>query len=597
MIPQRLALLRQAMKAHGIDVYYIPTSDDHNSEYTADTYAVRKFFSGFTGSAGTLVVTMDHADLWTDGRYFVQAEDQLKDSTITLRKMGQEGVPTVIEYLKSVLKDGDTIGFDGNVVSTSFFNALKNELKAVHVKYETRYDLSKDIWSDRPGLPNEKYWVLHERYSGVSAKEKLVEIRNKMKETQCDVLLLTALEDVAYTTNLRGHDVACTPVFYGYMLIGQTSATLYCDLTKVDTNVSCYLSENGIIAVDETKLSDDIAKLKKVTLWCDLSSTNVALSTRFDKTISIHDGFTPVTLMRAIKNPTEIKNLRKAHVIDGVAVTRFMYWLKTTIKKQTFTEYEAQEKLEAFRKMGNGFIEPSFTTICAYGANAAMMHYSAPKEGSAMVEPKDFLLVDSGGQYLFGTTDITRTFVMGKTDKEHKKWFTVALKSYLDLMKANFLYGCTGLSLDILARNPVWQYDVDYQCGTGHGVGYVLGVHEGPQAFRWRVSAGRHEDTIFEQGMTITNEPGVYIPHVMGIRHENQMIVMKGNKNEYGQFMHLENLTMCPIDLDGVDVKLLSEEEVNTLNKYHAQVYRALNRYFKGRELAWLKKATRAIHK
>ena len=596
-VNERISALQAKMKQKGIDIYYIPTSDDHNSEYTADKYMVRKFMSGFTGSAGTLIVTEDQAHLWTDGRYFVQAENQLKDSCITLEKMGQEGVPTVMEFIDRHVNDKSVIGFDGNVVMSDFANQLKEKYKDHHIKLVYDTDLCDDLFTTRPELPSDNYWLLAERYTGESAASKVNKIRLAMRDKKVDVALLTQLEDVAYTTNLRGNEVSDTPVFYAYMLVTLDKATLYCDINKVSVSVLPYLNENGISIASQDNLVKDLASFKKLTIWADLSTTNVNLYESIRKDCSIVNESSAVVMMRAIKNPIETKNLRKAHILDGVAVTKFMYWLKQNVGKMDLDEYSAQEKLLEFRKEGSGFIEPSFTTICAYGANAAMMHYSAPQVGSTPIEKKDFLLVDSGGQYVYGTTDVTRTFVMGKTDKEHKKWYTIALRSYLELMNVKFLYGCSGLSLDCVARNPMWQYDMDYQCGTGHGVGYCLGVHEGPQGFRWRISPLRKEDAILEEGMVLTDEPGVYLPGVMGIRHENQVIVAKGKKNEYGQFMHLENLTMVPIDLDGVDTKYLTEDDINILNNYHALVYRNLNRYFKGKELAWLKKATRKISK
>ena len=596
-VNERISALQAKMKQKGIDIYYIPTSDDHNSEYTADKYMVRKFMSGFTGSAGTLIVTEDQAHLWTDGRYFVQAENQLKDSCITLEKMGQEGVPTVMEFIDRHVNDKSVIGFDGNVVMSDFANQLKEKYKDRHIKLVYDTDLCDDLFTTRPELPSDNYWLLAERYTGESAASKVNKIRLAMRDKKVDVALLTQLEDVAYTTNLRGNEVSDTPVFYAYMLVTLDKATLYCDINKVSVSVLPYLNENGISIASQDNLVKDLASFKKLTIWADLSTTNVNLYESIRKDCSIVNESSAVVMMRAIKNPIETKNLRKAHILDGVAVTKFMYWLKQNVGKMDLDEYSAQEKLLEFRKEGSGFIEPSFTTICAYGANAAMMHYSAPQVGSTPIEKKDFLLVDSGGQYVYGTTDVTRTFVMGKTDKEHKKWYTIALRSYLELMNVKFLYGCSGLSLDCVARNPMWQYDMDYQCGTGHGVGYCLGVHEGPQGFRWRISPLRKEDAILEEGMVLTDEPGVYLPGVMGIRHENQVIVAKGKKNEYGQFMHLENLTMVPIDLDGVDTKYLTEDDINILNNYHALVYRNLNRYFKGKELAWLKKATRKISK
>ena len=596
-VNERISALQAKMKQKGIDIYYIPTSDDHNSEYTADKYMVRKFMSGFTGSAGTLIVTEDQAHLWTDGRYFVQAENQLKDSCITLEKMGQEGVPTVMEFIDRHVNDKSVIGFDGKVVMSDFANQLKEKFKERHIKLVYDTDLCDDLFTTRPELPSDNYWLLAERYTGESAASKVNKIRLAMRDKKVDVALLTQLEDVAYTTNLRGNEVSDTPVFYAYMLVTLDKATLYCDINKVSVSVLPYLNENGISIASQDNLVKDLASFKKLTIWADLSTTNVNLYESIRKDCSIVNESSAVVMMRAIKNPIETKNLRKAHILDGVAVTKFMYWLKQNVGKMDLDEYSAQEKLLEFRKEGSGFIEPSFTTICAYGANAAMMHYSAPQVGSTPIEEKDFLLVDSGGQYVYGTTDVTRTFVMGKTDKEHKKWYTIALRSYLELMNVKFLYGCSGLSLDCVARNPIWQYDMDYQCGTGHGVGYCLGVHEGPQGFRWRISPLRKEDAILEEGMVLTDEPGVYLPGVMGIRHENQVIVAKGKKNEYGQFMHLENLTMVPIDLDGVDTKYLTEDDINILNNYHALVYRNLNRYFKGKELAWLKKATRKISK
>lgn len=587
--------LQQLMKENKIDLYYVPTGDDHQSEYAAEKYNVRKFLSGFTGSAGTLIVSADSAALWTDGRYFVQAEKQLKGSGIKLMKMGQPKVPTVLEYIGANLKEKQTIGFDGKVVPVSFKEDIEKQCKNIKFKYDK--DLVESIWTDRPGLNQDKLWLLADKYSGKNSVTKLSEIREKMKENQVDSLVLIALEDVAWTSNLRGNDVECTPVFYSYMLIDKKHAYLYTDLNKISSKLQATLLNQGIEVFTEEKIYEDVSKLENQTVWMDLAQCSVYLQDKLPESALVYNHTSPVALMRACKNPVEVKNIAKAHVIDGVAVTRFMYWLKHNIKKLDIDEYQTQCKLEEFRKLGDTYFEPSFTTICAYGPNAAMMHYSAPEKGSAKLEAKDFLLVDSGGQYLYGTTDITRTFVLGPTDNEHKKWFTYALKSYLNLMSTCWLYGCTGLSLDLAARNPLWRLNMDYQCGTGHGVGMVLGVHEGPQAFKYKLSPGRHEDTVLEDGMTLTDEPGVYIPNKLGIRHENQVHVVKGVNNEYGQFMHLENYTMVPIDKDGIDVKYLTFEEVDTLNKYHAQVYKKISKYLPSKEAAWLKKACAPIVK
>ena len=596
MIPERLTALREEMKRRSIDIYVVPTADFHESEYVGEHFKARKFITGFTGSAGTAVITLKEAGLWTDGRYFVQAEKQLEGSTVTLYRMAEEGVPAVEEFVKDKLPQGGCIGFDGRTVNGAWgekFAAIAEEKGGSLSVGEDLIDL---IWTDRPELSRAPLFILEEKYSGKSTAEKINDVRAKMAEEGADVHILTSLCDIAWLLNIRGGDIQSVPVVLSYLVLTRDQCIWFLQEEVVDDAIRAYLNENHI----ETRPYDDIYTYvpdipESAVVLMNKSGVNYRICNELNKNIQVINKPNPTELMKAVKNPVEVDNTRLAHVKDGVAVTKFMYWLKTNIGKIPMTEISASDYLEARRREQENFIDLSFTTISAYGANAAMMHYSATPESNTGLKPEGFLLVDSGGHYYEGTTDITRTFVLGPISDELKQHFTAVCRSNMKLANATFLYGACGLNLDILARGPLWDMGIDYKCGTGHGVGYILNVHEGPNGFRWKIVPERHDSGVLEEGMITTDEPGVYLEGKYGIRTENELVCRKAEKNEYGQFMEFENITYAPIDLDGIDPEQMSPREKQMLNDYHKKVYEVLSPYMTEEENEWLKKYTRAI--
>ena len=499
MIKERLAKLRELMKREGYTAYVIPTNDFHLSEYTGDYFKERKFMSGFTGSAGTLVVTEDEAGLWTDGRYYIQAERQLEGSTITLFKQGMKDVPLPEEYLAKKMGEGDVVGFDGRVIPAKWGMDLETCLEKKGAKLCGTKNLIDEIWTDRPAMPKDKLFILEEKYAGETMAQKVLRVREKMAEAGVGVHILTSLDDIAWLYNLRGSDIANTPVFMAYTMISSESVLLFIDSDKLTAETRNYLKENHVEVMPYNAIYEWLTWVDKdETVLLDLNKVNYAIVKGL--LAKIENQPNPTTLFKAVKNDTEIKNLFTAHIKDGVAVTKFMYWLKTNIGKTEITEISASDYLENCRR-AQGCIDLSFPTISAYNANAAMMHYSATPESNAVLKPEGLLLVDSGGQYYEGTTDITRTMALGSVSDEWKTHYTAVLRGMLNLQNARFLYGCTGLNLDILARGPMWDMDIDYQCGTGHGVGYLLSVHEGPNGFRWRVVPERNDSAVLEAGM------------------------------------------------------------------------------------------------
>ena len=596
MIPERLTALREEMKRRSIDIYVVPTADFHESEYVGEHFKARKFITGFTGSAGTAVITLKEAGLWTDGRYFVQAEKQLEGSTVTLYRMAEEGVPAVEEFVKDKLPQGGCIGFDGRTVNGAWgekFVAIAEEKKGSLFVGE---DLINLIWTDRPELSKAPLFILEEKYSGKSTAEKIKDVRAKMAEEGADVHILTSLCDIAWLLNIRGGDIQSVPVVLSYLVLTRDQCIWFLQEEVVDEKIAAYLKENHITTRPYDAIYDYVKEIPAdACVLMNGNTVNYRITSSLKKEIRIVDQPNPTEIMKAVKNPVEVENIRKAHVKDGVAFTKFMYWLKTNIGKIPMTEISASDYLEARRREQENFIDLSFTTISAYGANAAMMHYSATPESNTELKPEGFLLVDSGGHYYEGTTDITRTFVLGPISDEMKQHFTAVCRSNMKLANAKFLYGACGLNLDILARGPLWDMGIDYKCGTGHGVGYILNVHEGPNGFRWKIVPERHDSGVLEEGMITTDEPGVYLEGKYGIRTENELVCRKAEKNEYGQFMEFENITYAPIDLDGIDPEQMSPREKQMLNDYHKKVYEVLSPYMTEEENEWLKKYTRAI--
>ena len=596
MVKQRIENIRDLMKEKNIYAYIVPSSDYHQSEYVGDYFKSREFMSGFTGSAGTLIISMDEAGLWTDGRYFIQAENELKDSGIKLFKMGEEGVPTIEEYLLEKLPKNSTLGFDGRVMSVKEGQSLANKLAFKGINIEYKYDLVNDIWEDRCSLPTEKAFLLGTEYSGESFSDKLSRIRAVMKEKKATTHILASLDDIAWLFNIRGRDVKSNPVVLSYAVITIDSVYLFIDKNKIGEDIRAELSKENVQIKGYEEVYEFIKNIdENEVVLIDTSKVNYAIYNNIPSNVQKIEERNPSILFKSIKNEIELKNIRNSHIKDGVAFTKFMYWLKNNIGKIEITEISATQKLEEFRREQDKFIEPSFSTIAAYKDHAAMMHYSATEESNYKLEPRDLFLVDSGGQYFDGTTDITRTIALGPIPENVRKDFTNVVRGMIRLSKAKFLYGCRGYNLDILARGPLWEEGIDYKCGTGHGIGFVLNVHEGPNGFRWKVREDIDDTCILEEGMVTTNEPGVYVENSHGIRIENEIVVRKAEKNEYGQFMDFEVITFAPIDLDAIDESLILKDEKVYLNNYHKQVYDKISLYLNEEEKQWLKTYTREI--
>lgn len=595
MIADRIQHLKALMAEHHMDAYIIPTSDFHESEYVGEYFKARKFMSGFTGSAGTLVVTLEEAGLWTDGRYFIQAARQLEGSGITLYKMGEEGIPTIAEFLCDKLKENSTLGFDGRVINTKLGQNLMDKLGCKNIKVVYDKDLVAMIWTDRPTLSSDTAFLLDKKYAGKVTADKLKDLRKAIQDKGATTHILTSLDDIAWLFNIRGNDIIHTPVVLSYAVITMEKAYLFIDEAKLNTEIKFELSSNGVILKGYEEIYEFVKTISnEEVILLDSNKVNYSIYHNLGD-VKIIDSTNPSILMKATKNPVEIENLRKAHIKDGVAVTKFMYWVKNNVGKIPMTEISASDYLENCRKAQDGYLDLSFETICAYQANAAMMHYSATEDNNAELKPEGLLLVDSGGHYYEGSTDITRTIALGHVNEEQKMHFTAVLRSMLNLSNAKFLYGCIGLNLDILARGPIWDMNLDYKCGTGHGIGYLLNVHEAPNGFRWKKVPERDDSSVLEEGMVTTNEPGIYVEGSHGIRTENEIVCQKGEKNEYGQFMYFETITFAPIDLDAIDVAYLTPIDKKRLNKYHAQVYEKLSPYLTEEESDWLKIYTREI--
>lgn len=587
--------IQNKLKEKGIGAYVIPTSDYHQSEYISDYFKVRSYLSGFNGSAGTLIITQNDARLWTDGRYFLQAKQQLEDSGIILMKMGEPKVRTIFDYLSDVLSENNNkLLFDGKMISVKFIEALEKKINH-SIIYLTNDDIVNSVWPNRPPLPKDKIYILDEFFAGLSYKIKLNQVLKEMDKKGVDTFILTALEDEAWLYNLRGNDVLYTPVFLAYTIITKNETVLYVDKDKINKEVHDYLRDNDIKVKDYFAIYKDLEKMKEKKILIDPNKTNYEIYRLIKSNNEVKLSMNPTTLLKCIKNETEINNTLLAHIKDGVAVTEFMYYLKHLDFKEGVTELKASHYLTSLRKKQKGFIEPSFNTICAYGSNAAMLHYSPNSETDTVIEKDNLLLVDSGGQYLEGTTDITRTFAIGNITDEQKELFTIVLKSVINLSRVVFLEGCKGVNLDILARGPIWEKLLDYRCGTGHGVGHVLSVHEGPNGFRWQIVPEREDSAVLREGMITTNEPGIYLDNKFGIRTENEMLCVDAGTTEYGHFLKFETITYVPIDLDAINVDLLRRDEKDWLNNYHQKVFETLKEHFSGEMLAWLTFATRKI--
>ena len=595
-VTERIAKLRALMAENGIDAYIIPTADFHQSENAGEYFKCREYISGFDGSYGTVVIAKEDAGLWTDGRYWTQAERQIAGSGIRLFHMFEDGVPTMEEYLASTLPERGKVAFDGRVVSMEEGQTLEQALAPKKITIEYSCDLIGDIWEDRPAISEEPAFVLDEKYAGESVASKLSRVREVMKECGATVHLIASLDDVAWLTNLRGNDIEFYPLIFSYALVTMDGMDLFMDERKLDDAAKEQLAANHISVKPYNDIYEAVKEIKAgESVMIDPMKMNYALYNNIPDGVTKVEHQNPTILMKAMKNETELQNIRASHIKDGVAITKFMYWMKTNVGKMKITELSAAEKLESLRKEQDGYIHDSFEPICAYKDHAAMMHYAPTPETDVEVLPEGLFLNDTGGGYYEGSTDITRTFVMGPISDELKTHFTAVVRAMINLSRAKFLYGCYGFNLDVLARGPIWDLGIDFKCGTGHGVGYLLNIHEPPTGFRWQIVKSKNEHHKIEEGMVLTNEPGVYIEGSHGIRIENELITKKAEKNEFGQFMNFETITFAPIDLDGIVPDEMTKFEREWLNHYHAQVYEKIAPHLTEEEKAWLKEYTRAI--
>ncbi|MDO5112190.1 MAG: aminopeptidase P family protein [Clostridia bacterium] len=585
-IPQRLSALRAALRERGADACIVPTSDYHGSEYVSPHFRLREYLTGFDGSAGTLVVTQAGAYLWTDGRYFLQAEAQLKGSGIELMRIGVRGVPTIKDFLHDTLPDAAVVALDGRTMDAAAVKELRQAFTDKDMEIRHDPTLFDGLWPDRPALPAEKAWLLDERYAGESAKDKLLWLRREMEKHAADVWVLSGCEDIAWLLNLRGGDLPHTPVPLCFCFVEKERVCLCMDASKRDEATSAALEALGVeFRPYEGAYGFACRYGQGVTAVLSESKVNFALWEVLTQNALVLDVKDAIGLRKSIRNAVQIENLHQAHVKDGAALTRFIYEVKKN--GAAWREAEAADRLDALRLQTEGCLGLSFDTICGYGKNAAIVHYRAAKGADAKIENRGLLLVDSGGQYYEGTTDVTRTIVMGPLTPEEKRHYTLTLKGMLSLMTARFPAGTRGAQLDVLARAPMWREGLDYRHGTGHGVGYLLGVHEDPVRIR-----NSSESFVFAPGMVVSDEPGVYCENSHGVRLENLLLCKADADTPYGRFLSFETLTLVPLERAAVETDMLSREEIDALNAYHKRVYEALSPYFEGEALAWLQEAT-----
>lgn len=591
---ERLSALRKCMEEKNIDVYVVPTADFHQSEYVGEHFKARKFITGFSGSAGTAVITKTEARLWTDGRYFIQAAAQLEGTTVELMKMGEPDVPELNAYIEEVLKEGETLGFDGRVVSVGEGEGYAAIARKKNAKVNYQVDLIDEIWEDRPVLSEEPAFDLDVKYAGENVASKLARIREEMKEAGTNVHVVSTIDDICWTLNIRGNDIDFFPLVLSYGIITMDSFELYIDERKLDDKLKAKLAKDGVNLHPYNDIYEDVKKFgSDVVAMIDPGKLNYALFNNIPENVKTVKKRNPAILMKAIKNPVEIENIRKAQIKDSVAHVRFMKWLKENVGKMKITEMSASDKLDEFRaEMGN-FIRPSFEPISSFGEHGAIVHYTSSPETDVELKEGQLFLTDTGAGFYEGSTDVTRTYALGEVPQIMKDHFTLVAISNLQLGSAKFLEGSTGMILDILARKPFWDRDLNFNHGTGHGVGYLLNIHEGPAGFRWKYRKGETE--VLQEGMVITDEPGIYIEGSHGIRLENELLTCKGTLNEYGQFMYFEAITLIPMDLDAINPDIMTQEDKKLLNDYHAKVYEVIAPYLNEEEQEWLKKYTRAV--
>ncbi len=590
MIDGRIAALRREMKKRRIAVYVVPSSDYHNSEYVGDYFKAREYITGFTGSAGTAVITLTDAGLWTDARYFLQAAHQLRNTDITLYRMGEDKVPGINDYIEKNLKKGENIGFDGRLVNAVRGEELAKIARKKHGTVCMDEDLIGLIWEDRPPLSAGSAWIHDIKYTGMGALQKIDKVRRMMEEEGANVHLISSLTDIAWLLNIRGNDIPYVPVTLSYFSLSREACIWFVQEQAFSQEVLAYLHMNDIEVRPYESFWDYVKTLENKRILLNKKVVSYRICKSIPGSAKIIDRPDPSEMFKAVKTPVEIYNSKIAHRKDGVAMCRLMYWLKTNVGKIPMTEISVSNYLSSLREEQEGFLDHSFETICGYAEHGAIVHYSATPETDAVIEPEGLLLVDSGAHYREGTTDVTRTFVLGPITEEMKTNFTRVCRANLNLANAFFLKGISTGSLDVIAREPLWEAKLDYKHGTGHGVGHLLSVHEGPNRFHWKAA-----DCELKTGMITTDEPGLYLEGKYGIRLENELVCCEDQRNEYGQFLCFENITYVPIDLDGIDPEQMSVVERLRLNDYHRKVYHEISPYLEAEELEWLADATREI--
>ena len=588
--------LRAAMAREGVDVYMVTMDDDHQSEYVGAHYREIAELSGFTGSAGTLVVTKDEAGLWTDGRYFVQAAAQLMDSGVKLMKMGEPDTPDIQDYIVAHTPEHGAFGFNGKCVSCTLGVQLGEKLELKHAVVHAKKDLAGEVWKNRPAPHYSTIFILDEKYAGESAQSKLSRLAEELGRMEAGAHVISTLDDIAWLLNLRADDIPNNPVFLAFFLIDGGEMRLYTAKEHLTDAVFKYLAGLGVdVVTDPDQIYPDLKKLRSQAVLLETGKTNFALVSSLPDHIRVIDRILPTTVMKCKKNPVECENLKRAHLKDGVALTKFMYWFRTHVGREPMTEWSAAEKLHEFRAQNEGFLDESFTTISAYGPNAAMCHYAPSSEQSAEILPKGLYLVDSGGQYYEGTTDVTRTWACGPTTKEERCSFTLSVIANLRLADARFLEGTNGVALDYIAREPFWTRGLNYNHGTGHGVGYLLNVHERPVGIRYRIVPERQDAWPFSEGMFVSDEPGLYIEGSHGVRTENMLMCVNDYRNEYGQFCRFETYTLCPLDREALEPELMTVRDKELYNAYQQKVYDALSPYMSEEERCWLSELCRSL--
>ena len=588
VIITRIEELRTVMKSEGIDAFVFPSTDPHNGEYVPEHWKGREFISGFNGSAGTAVVTMDDAALWTDSRYFLQAEEQLAGTGFRLMKLKIEGTPTISQWLgrKLAANGGTVVGIDGMVNSIGTVEALADELRAEGgITLRTNFDPLKVIWKDRPAIPSDMAIVHPQKYAGESAQSKIARIRQALRERHVEGMLVSALDDIAWALNIRGTDVHCNPVVVSYLLITMDSVTLYINSDKLTPVVREHLAANGVMTDEYENVKNGLAGYDGYNILMDPDETCYTLYKAYGDRPKVLAP-SPLPSMKIVKNETEIMGFRYAMLRDGIAMVKFLRWLVPAVEEGGVTEVSASDELEAFRAEQSLFKDISFDTIAGYGAHGAIVHYEPTPETDIELKPEGLLLLDSGAQYLDGTTDITRTIALGPVTDEQKHIYTLVLKGHIRLAMAKFPANASGTQIDILAREAMWREGLNYMHGTGHGVGSYLSVHEGPHQIRME-----YKPEPLRVGMTVTNEPGLYLAGKFGVRIENTMLITEYMNTEYGRFLKLEPLTLCPIDKAPIDVDMLADEELDYLNDYHAAVFKSLSPYLDDEMTEWLANA------